>query len=93
MSIFDNYINGEWVSGAGTVANVNPSDTSDIVGEYAQADAAQAETAMAAAATAFSGWSHSGIQQRFDSLDFIEKAVDRLSIFLLRIEGIIGLGD
>jgi aldehyde dehydrogenase (NAD+) len=71
MSIFKNYINGEWVSAANTVENINPSDTSDIIGEYAQADVAQAESAISAAAKAFSGWSQSGIQQRFDILDFI----------------------
>ena len=91
MSIFENYINGEWVSAAKTVANVNPSDTSDIIGEYAQADAAQAESAMAAAATAFPGWSHSGIQQRFDSLDFIGTELlarkEELGDLLAREEG------
>ena len=71
MSVFENYINGEWVSAASTVENINPSDTSDIIGKYAQADVAQAESAISAASTAFSSWSHSGIQQRFDILDFI----------------------
>ncbi len=36
-----NYINGEWVAGATWSKNLNPSDVSDVVGEYAQADAAQ----------------------------------------------------
>ena len=36
-----NLIGGEWVEGATTVADVNPSDLSDAVGEYAVADDAQ----------------------------------------------------
>ena len=38
-----NYIGGEWVAGASTTRDVNPSDLSDVVGEYAQADAKQAD--------------------------------------------------
>ena len=41
-ALHKNFIAGEWVAGAGVGRNVNPSDTSDVVGEYAQADAAQA---------------------------------------------------
>ena len=29
---FDNFINGEWLPGAGTQPNINPSDTSDVIG-------------------------------------------------------------
>lgn len=91
MSIFENYINGEWVSGTKTSANVNPSDTSDIVGEYAQADAAQTEAAMAQAAAVFPSWSNSGIQQRFDILDFIGTELlarkEELGDLLAREEG------
>ena len=57
MKTFDNYINGEWVAGASTVPNVNPSDTSDVIGLYAQADEAQALAAIAAARAAFPAWS------------------------------------
>ena len=38
---FDNYINGQWVAGADYCTNINPSDLSDVIGEYAKADAAQ----------------------------------------------------
>jgi acyl-CoA reductase-like NAD-dependent aldehyde dehydrogenase len=64
-----NLINGEWVDGARASRNVNPSDTRDVVGEYAQADAAQANAAIAAARAAFGSWSLSTPQQRFDLLD------------------------
>jgi acyl-CoA reductase-like NAD-dependent aldehyde dehydrogenase len=67
--MFKNLINGEWVDGARTSRNINPSDTRDVVGEYAQADAAQAQAAIAAAQAAFASWSVSTPQQRFDILD------------------------
>ena len=35
---YQNYIAGEWVDGAATSNDINPSDTSDVVAEYAQAD-------------------------------------------------------
>ena len=67
--MFKNLIGGEWVAGARASRNVNPSDTSDVVGEYAQADATQTRQAIAAARQAFAGWSLSTPQQRFDILD------------------------
>jgi aldehyde dehydrogenase (NAD+) len=67
--MFKNLIAGEWVDGANASRNINPSDTSDVVGEYAQADAAQTREAIAAARHAFPAWSLSTPQQRFDILD------------------------
>ncbi len=64
-----NLIGGQWAAGARVNRNINPSDTRDCVGEYAQADATQARTAIAAARDAFDGWSRSTPQQRFDLLD------------------------
>jgi len=64
-----NLINGEWVDGARVSRNINPSDTRDVVGEYAQADATQAREAVAAARAAFNSWSLTTPQQRFDILD------------------------
>ena len=47
---FPNYIDGEWVMASTSWApNRNPSDLSDVIGEYAQADAAQTKAAVAAA--------------------------------------------
>jgi aldehyde dehydrogenase (NAD+) len=67
--MFKNLIGGEWVEGPRASRNINPSDTRDVVGEYAQADAAQAREAVAAAQKAFAAWSLSTPQQRFDVLD------------------------
>lgn len=67
--MFKNLIGGEWTEGARVSRNINPSDTRDTVGEYAQADAAQARAAVAAARNAFPAWSLTTPQQRFDILD------------------------
>jgi acyl-CoA reductase-like NAD-dependent aldehyde dehydrogenase len=67
--MFKNLINGEWVEGARVSRNINPSDTRDLVGEYAQADAAQTREAIAAAQAAGASWALSTPQQRFDILD------------------------
>jgi acyl-CoA reductase-like NAD-dependent aldehyde dehydrogenase len=69
MTQFKNLIGGEWVQGARTSRNINPSDTRDVVGEYAQADADQARSAIAAAVKAQKAWGLSTPQQRFDILD------------------------
>ena len=66
---FQNYIGGEWVAGSSWAPNRNPSDLSDVIGEYAQADAAQTNAAVAAAARAFPKWSVSSIQDRANILD------------------------
>jgi acyl-CoA reductase-like NAD-dependent aldehyde dehydrogenase len=67
--MFKNLINGEWVDGPRSSRNINPSDTADVVGEYAQADADQARAAIAAATAAQPAWGLSTPQQRFDILD------------------------
>ncbi|TDP73979.1 aldehyde dehydrogenase family protein [Roseateles toxinivorans] len=66
-----NFIAGEWLDGARISRNINPSDTRDLVGEYAQADAAQTRLAITAAEAAFPAWSLSTPQQRFDILDAV----------------------
>ena len=44
-----NFIAGEWIEGSSATPDINPSDTQDVVGDYAQADTAQAERAIDAA--------------------------------------------
>ena len=51
-----NLIAGKWRDSAASRADVNPSNTADIVGRYAAADADQAREAVAAAAEAAAGW-------------------------------------
>ena len=45
-----NFIAGEWLAGASEIPNINPSDLSDTIGNYAQADEAQLNRALDAAA-------------------------------------------
>ncbi len=63
-----NYVAGEWVDGASVSRNINPSDTSDVVGEYAQADAAQTDAAVKAAQAALPAWARTTPQERHDIL-------------------------
>ena len=71
QEMFQNYINGQWVGSAAVIENINPSDTSDVVGHYAKASPEDCLTAIAAANAAFDGWSQSGLEQRKQILDFI----------------------
>ncbi len=91
MTQHHNYINGEWAPAADYRPNINPSDISDVIGDYAQADAAQAEQAIAAASAAFPAWSNGGIQARADALDRIGSEIlarkDELGALLSREEG------
>ncbi len=75
MSKHQNYIAGEWTNSGEYQQNLNPSDLSDVVGEYARADAAAAQRAVDAAAEAFGTWQHAGIQQRADILDKVGSAI------------------
>ena len=63
-----NYIGGEWVAGGAATRNVNPSNTDDVIGEYAQATAEQAGEAIDAARAASFAWSRSTPQERHDIL-------------------------
>ncbi len=85
------YIAGEWVEGARALANINPSDTRDTVGDYAQADLAQARAAVDAAAAASPAWAASGPQLRFDVLDKVGSEIlarsHELGDLLAREEG------
>jgi aldehyde dehydrogenase (NAD+) len=87
----DNYIGGEWLAGAETLPNINPSDTSDVIGLYAQANAAAVQAAIDAASQAFRTWQFSGVQQRFDALDRIANELlarkEELGTLLSREEG------
>jgi len=86
-----NFINGEWVDGASAKENINPSDVSDVIGTYAQADAAQAQAAIAAAKAALPGWSATTPQQRADILEAIGTELlarkDEIGRLLAREEG------
>ena len=71
MTMKHNLIGGQWTEGVRTYQNTNPSDTRDVIGDYAVASREQALEAVAAAHSAFPAWSLSTPQQRFDILDAV----------------------
>ncbi len=62
-AIHQNFIAGEW-TGANAVENINPSNTDEVVGLYAQGNASDVKQAVAAARAAFPAWSRSSILER-----------------------------
>ena len=90
-AILKNFIGGEWVDGSGVTKNINPSNTNDVVGEYAKADKAQTEKAIAAAKAAFPAWAQSTPQVRYDALNKISLEIlarkEELGRLLAREEG------
>lgn len=86
-----NYINGQWVGSDRSCENINPSDLSDRIDDYAQADAKQTQTAVDAAMDAFAGWSTGSLQARADALELVATELlarkDELGTLLSREEG------
>ena len=66
---FPNLIDGRTVDSSDRNVDRNPSDLSDVVGEFARATEADLDEAIAAARRAFEPWSRTSPQQRFDVLD------------------------
>lgn len=86
-----NFIAGDWVAGASEVANINPSDLSDTIGMYAQADSAQLNRALEAAQSAQREWAQTGLEKRYNVLmaigtELIERC-EELGTLLAREEG------
>jgi acyl-CoA reductase-like NAD-dependent aldehyde dehydrogenase len=71
MRVFPNLIGGEAAATEEVMANINPSDTRDIIGEFAVGTRSDVETAIAAAAAAFPLWSRTNALTRFEILDRI----------------------
>jgi acyl-CoA reductase-like NAD-dependent aldehyde dehydrogenase len=65
--LHQNLINGEWVGSEGK-ENINPSNTNEVVGVYAQASVQETQDAIAAAKAAFPAWSRSGLMDRWGVL-------------------------
>lgn len=89
-NLFSNFVDGEWIDGE-TLPNVSPADTSDVVGEFAQADSGLANQAIAAARKAAPGWRRSGIAERHRILraasDELSARAPELGRLLAREEG------
>ncbi len=86
-----NFIGGEWLGADQVTRNINPSNTGDLVGEYAQANAAQAKAAIAAGKAAFAAYARTTPQERADWLGRAAAAImarkDEIGHLLAREEG------
>jgi alpha-ketoglutaric semialdehyde dehydrogenase len=91
METFKNLIAGEWVGGSSINANINPSNTNDVIGNYARASKAQTDRAIADAKAAFPSWSRTTPQERYEILkrasDEILARKEELGRLLSREEG------
>ncbi|KCB39745.1 aldehyde dehydrogenase family protein [Bordetella hinzii] len=86
-----NYIGGAWVEGTDARPNINPSNLADVIGHYAQADAAQTRQAIEAAVAASREWAYATGQRRADVLDAAGSEIlarrEELGRLLAREEG------
>ena len=89
--MFNNFIAGELVEGVAVNRNINPSNTDDVIGEYAYADSDQVRRAIEAAAHAQIEWSICSPEVRADALDRIGSEIlarkGELGYLLSREEG------
>jgi acyl-CoA reductase-like NAD-dependent aldehyde dehydrogenase len=88
---FPNVIDGKTVDSTDRNTDINPSNVSDIVGEFARASAADVRQAIAAARAALARWAMTTPQQRFDVLDKAGSEIlarkDELGQLLAREQG------
>jgi aldehyde dehydrogenase (NAD+) len=69
VATYANVIGGRAITSADRSTDLNPSNLSDVVGEFARGTPADVAHAITAAREAFGTWSKSTPQQRFDILD------------------------
>ncbi len=74
MALHQNLIDGEWVGGE-AIININPSNTENVIGEYARATVEDTKSAIASAKHAAPAWSRSGLLERHGIL---RKAADEI---------------
>ncbi|SEA08989.1 aldehyde dehydrogenase (NAD+) [Desulfuromusa kysingii] len=91
MALNKNYINGEWVESNDVNLDINPSDTNDIIGEYARADEQQTNDAIQAAKAARNVWRDVCVNEKSIILDNIGSEIlarkTELATLLAREEG------
>ena len=85
------YINGEWQAGSDTIANINPSDITETIGEFSQASSKQVQDAIAAARRAQPKWEAMPLEKKQAILQAIGDEMiarcDELGTLLSREEG------
>ncbi len=87
----NNFIAGEWLPGDTSVENRNPSDLSDVIGHFAQANSSQLTKALDAARSAQKIWAATGLEARQTVLmnignELMERSAE-LGTLLSREEG------
>ena len=90
-SSHQNFIAGEWVGGTSEIENRNPSDLSDVIGLFAQADASQLDATLDQAKIAQAEWAAYGIERKYNVLMAIGNEMmaraEELGTLLSREEG------
>lgn len=93
MTTFHNYINGAWVpSASGSFfENVNPADSSDVIGHFPLSDQADVDAAVHAASVAYRTWRLMPAPKRGDILrragDIFLRRKDELAAIMTREMG------
>src|SRR5262245_7095560 len=90
---YQNLIGGQWVgsSSGKTFADLNPADTSDVVGYFQQSTLGETRAAIRAAKAAQPAWAAAAPSRRADVLyraaQLIEDGASELAVLLTREEG------
>lgn len=93
MTVFKNYINGEWVDSKSgkTFPNINPANTEEIVGLFQASVAEDVSEACRAAAAARSAWADLPATKRgeylFKAAELLENRLQQLGEEMTREEG------
>lgn len=93
MTVFKNYINGEWTDSKSgkTFPNINPANTDEIVGHFQSSNAGDVNDACAAAAAAQKSWSELPATRRgeflFKAAELLEARLPQLGEEMTREEG------
>jgi acyl-CoA reductase-like NAD-dependent aldehyde dehydrogenase len=91
MTVQGNLIAGEWVASSAAMDNINPSDTREIIGQFALGTIADVKNAVAAARAAAPAWARTTTQARSDILLKVSSELtdrrDELGELLSREEG------
>ena len=82
------YIGGEWQAGVSTVANINPSDISENIGNFAQASAEQVQQAISAAKYAQPEWEKLGGHERAKVLYALARLIQKHSRLISVLESL-----
>ena len=91
--VYKNFIAGEWVGAASgaTFDNVNPADTSDVIGAFPKGDAADARQAIEAAKAAQPAWAAIPAPKRgeilYKAAAILESRADQVAREMTREEG------